>query len=284
VLIVAIGAVLLGLVMVALLANAGPVGVFVAVGLLIGAFVVGTRMTQGYRGQFKVVVIGKLVRFIDENLRYSPEQGLPKSVFQTADLFKQQIDRFKSEDQVAGKLGATDMVFSEVHAEYKTRDNKGHTHWHTIFRGILFVGDFNKEFRGKTVVLPDTAERLLGSLGQKLQSWNLSRDGLVKLEDPEFERDFVVYGSDQIEARYVLSTSLMERILQFKRKTSKRICLSFVGSKVFVAIPYNKNLFEPRLFRTLLDFNPISQYFEDLQLAVGIVEDLNLNTRIWSKA
>ena len=283
-LLIVVGAALaIGLIACAALLSRGPVGIFMAVGLLIVAGVVGSRMTRGFRSDFKVRVIGRLVRFIDENLRYSPGQGLPESVFRTADLFKQHIDRYTSEDQVAGKIGATEIAFSEVHAEYQTKDNKGNTQWHTIFRGILFAGDFNKEFHGKTVVLPDTAERLLGSLGRMLQSWNVSRDGLVKLEDPEFEKEFVVHGTDQIEARYILSTSLMERIVQFKRKTAKRICLSFVGSRVFVAIPYNKNLFEPRLFSTLLDFGPIARYFEDLELAVGIVEDLNLNTRIWSK-
>jgi hypothetical protein len=33
----------------------------------------------------------------------------------------------------------------------------------------------------------------------------------------------------------------------------------------------------------LIDFAPIQEYFEDLQLAIGIADDLNLNTRIWSK-
>jgi hypothetical protein len=275
---VAIALLLLGVVV-----RAGPIGIILIAGVLIGAGVLGSRMTRGYRSVFKVAVIAKLVRFIDENLRYSPQQGLSESVFRAADLFNQHIDRYTCEDQVSGRVGATEMAFSEVHAEYKTKGHKGQTQWHTIFRGILFTADFNKAFRGKTVVLPDTAERLLGSLGQTLQSWTPGRDDLVKLEDPEFEREFVVYGSDQIEARYILSTSLMERILQFKRKTGKRIGLSFVGSKVFVAVPYTKNLFEPRLFSTLLDFGPIAQYFEDLQLAMGIVEDLNLNTRIWSK-
>ncbi|MHC4388157.1 MAG: DUF3137 domain-containing protein, partial [Planctomycetota bacterium] len=69
----------------------------------------------------------------------------------------------------------------------------------------------------------------------------------------------------------------------FKRKTNRPVYLSFVGSKVFVAVSYTKNLFEPRLFRTILDFELVQEYFEDLQLAIGIVDDLNLNTRIWSK-
>ncbi|MHC4587019.1 MAG: DUF3137 domain-containing protein, partial [Planctomycetota bacterium] len=83
--------------------------------------------------------------------------------------------------------------------------------------------------------------------------------------------------------RYILSTSLMERIVEFKKKTGRKIYLSFVGSKVFVAVSYTKSLFEPRLFRTLVDFESVREYFEDLQLTIGIVDDLNLNTRIWSK-
>jgi len=73
------------------------------------------------------------------------------------------------------------------------------------------------------------------------------------------------------------------KIVDFKKKTNRPIYLSFVGSKVFVAVSYTRNLFEPKLFRTLLDFGLLQEYFEDLRLAAGIVEDLNLNTRIWSK-
>ncbi|MBU0570499.1 MAG: DUF3137 domain-containing protein [Candidatus Omnitrophica bacterium] len=59
--------------------------------------------------------------------------------------------------------------------------------------------------------------------------------------------------------------------------------MSFAGSRIFVAIPYTKNLFEPKVFRTVLDFKLVQGYFEDLQLMIGIIDDLNLNTRIWNK-
>ena len=134
------------------------------------------------------------------------------------------------------------------------------------------------------MVLPDTAQKLFGNwLGNLFQSWNFTRDDLIKLEDPEFERLFVVYGTDQIEARYILSTSLMKRIVDFKKKTGKTIHLSFINNEIYVAVSYNKNLFEPKIFKTLLDFNVIREYYSDLQLALGIIEELNLNTRIWSK-
>jgi hypothetical protein len=180
------------------------------------------------------------------------------------------------------------MAFSEVHAEYKSThtDNKGNTHteWHTIFKGLLFTADFNKDFRHVTVVLPDVAEKLLGRFGRALQGATFMSDlKLVKLEDPDFEREYVVYSQDQIEARYILSPALMKRLYDFKMRTRKELYFSFVGSRVCVAIPYNEDLFEPKVFQTLLDFSVVERYFSDLQFAVGIVEDLNLNTRIWSK-
>ncbi len=244
-------------------------------------------LTRGYRSEFKGDIIRKIVKFIDDNLDYSPGEGIAQSTFVGSQIFKHSIDRYRCEDLVSGKVGATEIAFSEVHAEYKTEttDSKGRrqTHWHTIFKGLFFVGDFNKDFSGCTVVLPDTAERLLGRIGQKLQSLNFTRGKLIKLEDPEFEKEFVVYGDDQVEARYVLSTSLMKRIVEFKRKSGRKIHLSFVGARVFVAISYNRGLFEPRLFRTLLDFGPIKEYYSDMQVATGVVDDLNLNTRIWGK-
>ena len=57
----------------------------------------------------------------------------------------------------------------------------------------------------------------------------------------------------------------------------------FVGSMVFVAISFSRNLFEPKLFSSLTDFENIREYYDDLDLAISIVDDLNLNTRIWSK-
>jgi hypothetical protein len=132
-------------------------------------------------------------------------------------------------------------------------------------------------------VLPDTAEKLFGFIGKALQGWNKSHGDLVKLEDPEFEREFVVYGSDQIEARYILSPALMQRIMEFKNKVGTKVHLSFVRSWVNIAIPFERDLWETSLLGKALDFKQIGEYHRDLELAFGIVEDLNLNTRIWTK-
>lgn len=248
------------------------------------------KITKNYVSDFKREVIHEVIKFIDPGLSYQPDMCIPQSQYMGSKIFQRHPDRYRGDDLVYGTLGKTQVQFSEIHSEYKTetRDSKGHrrTQWHTIFKGIFFVADFNKNFHGRTLVLPDKAQSFFGKIfGNWLQSLNFTRDQLVKMEDPEFERKFVVYSTDQIEARYILSTALMKRITDFQTRTRRQIYLSFINSQVFVAISIRKDLFEPKLFQTLLNFNIIKEYFNDLNLAISVVESLNLNTRIWgSKA
>ena len=41
--------------------------------------------------------------------------------------------------------------------------------------------------------------------------------------------------------------------------------------------------FEPKLLASVIDFAPIKRYYQDLSTLIGIVEELNLNRRIWTK-
>ncbi|MBL8994260.1 MAG: DUF3137 domain-containing protein, partial [Spirochaetia bacterium] len=256
--------------------------------LVTGWFILYNRLVSGFKSNFKNTVIRKVVAFISNDLAYSPESFIDQGTYMETGMFPRTPDRYRGDDLVQGLLDKTDLRFSELHSEYKTetRDSKGNrrTTWHTIFRGLFFVADFHKDFKGRILVLPDSAEKLFGKLlGQMFQSWNKGRGELVKLEDSDFEKAFVVYATDQIEARYVLSTSLIRRILDFVSKTRKLVHLSFFKNKVAVAVSYSRVLFEPRVFSSLLDFELIKTYYEDMALAVGIVEELNLNTRIWTK-
>ncbi|MBN1755224.1 DUF3137 domain-containing protein [bacterium] len=260
--------------------------------------------------EFKMEVIKKLIDFLSPGLSYDPDRYIPASTFRSSQIFLDRIDRYKGDDLVWGNVGGTALEFSEltVQKEEKRHTSKGtQTQIVTIFKGLFFVADFNKEFKGSYVLLPDLAQKFLGHLGQKLQSIFSLRGELIKLEDPEFEKRFRVYGTDQIEARYILSTSLMKRMVDFWDKANanrnqivdvkfiprlrflnnfmdnRMVYVSFVASKMYMGIAYRKNLFEPKITRSLIDYQKILEYYEDLDLALGIVHDLNLNTRIWSK-
>jgi ABC-type long-subunit fatty acid transport system fused permease/ATPase subunit len=114
-----------------------------------------------------------------------------------------------------------------------------------------------------------------------VNSINHSDKEVVKLEDPEFAKYFTVYSEDQVNARYILSTNLMRQLVNFKKKVRKNFYISFVEDMIYIAIEYPDGLFEPNLYRSMLRFAPLREYFEAIQLILGLVEELNLDRQIW---
>jgi hypothetical protein len=295
---VTLWSVIIGGLLTLLLAATGEAGLFaflpVGVALLIVGITYATH-AKGWSSSFKWRVLTRLVKFVSPDLEYHPNRYISETEFRASLLFQIDPDRYSGEDLIEGRVGQTAIRLSEVHAEYKTEyyDSRGrrHTTWHTLFRGLFIIADFNKQFNGITLVLPDVEQKLLGWFGQTLQGLSaklgLQPGELVKLEDPEFERAFKVYSTDQIEARYILTPSLMERILRFRQRTQSEIRLAFIASRLYVAIPTTHDYFEaPSLFApvgTLLKPETIINYLEELRFALAVVDELNLNTRIWTK-
>ena len=244
-----------------------------------------------FHAGFKDTIIPRIVAFVDQSLRYDKSGMVPSEEFIGSHLFNDKPGDYHGDDLVSGTLGQTAIQFSEIHAKrVKIHRKSGSSSTSQtkrtvtpIFNGLFFVADFNKSFKGTTIVLPDTAQKLFGDIGQALQSLNVQNGQLIRMEDPEFEKLFVVYGHDQVEARFILSTSLMRRIVEFQNRTRKKMRLSFSESKLYVAIEFEKELFEPKIMESLLNISHIQEYYDDLKLVLDIVEDLNLNTRIWTQ-
>ena len=240
---------------------------------------------QDYRGEFKSKIIDAMIKAINPELNYAKDRCISQNEFYESGIFTTGIDRYKGEDWVKGRIGETDFEFSEIHAEHESEstDSDGNrtTSYHTIFKGLFMKADFHKHFSGETYVLTDTAERYFGFIGKAMQKVS-TRGHLVYLENPLFEKEFAVYSTDEVEARYLLSINMLERILELKQKFETDVQLSFVGSDVHIAIP-NLDILEINIKQSLLEQEPILRCYTELRMCFDIIEDLNLNTRVWTK-
>jgi hypothetical protein len=105
----------------------------------------------------------------------------------------------------------------------------------------------------------------------------------VALEDPDFNRLFTVNSTDQVEARYIMTPSLMERLKALRAKVGA-FRVSFYRGRLFAAIDMPYDVFEPSMAKSLADSGQVERILANLTTITGIVEDLGLNVRIWTKA
>ncbi len=258
--------------------------IFIAVAYLAIGGGIYKYLIKDYTAQFKNFIIEPLIKEIDSNLSYMPNAHIAKENFTRSRIFTTQPDRLRGNDYIRGKIDGIKIELSDLHAEKRHKDSKGRTSWSTIFQGLFIVCEFNKHLKSQTVILPDSAQNTFGSLiGNWLQANNIGRNELVKMDNTEFEKKFVVYSNDQIEARYILTHTLMNKLLHFRKKSQHPIYVSFLGGNIYIAIEYNKDLFEPSVFHSLLKYKIAMEYIQTLHLALGIVQELQLNQKLWSK-
>lgn len=223
---------------------------------------------------YKKEVITKVLQSFCEDAAFIPEQGIDENVFINSNLFISP-DRYHTEDLIKGRVGKTVFRCAEVHAEEKKTsvNSKGQTrtYWVDIFKGFIFIADFHKDFQGQTTVVRNS-----------LLKWNFS-GSRVKLENPDFEKIFDVYSTNQVEARYLLSPSMMEQLVALDRGMNKSIKISFRNSSILIAIPESKDHFEANIWKSINDLNQLKSDFSTIHMLVSIVDSLNLNTRIWTK-
>lgn len=104
----------------------------------------------------------------------------------------------------------------------------------------------------------------------------------VILEDSRFNKLFNVYSSDQVEARYLVTPSFMERFYNLKTAFgAKKAKCSFYEDKLMIAIQTNKNLFEVcSLFKSLHDPSSINEFYKELNSIYKIIEHFKLDEKI----
>jgi hypothetical protein len=233
-------------------------------------------MKKEYKNQFKQNIIAPLVKQLSPGFQYDPIMGIPEKEFMSTGMYDKNITEYTATDLVTGRIGETEFEFCEVEA--KKPDGKSEE---TVFQGIFFVADFNKDFKGRTIIRPALSQNL-GTVGKWLQELG-QESKVVSLENVEFNSKFEVFSDDQVEARYIITPAFMEKLMHLDVELNANITVAFMRSQIYIGIPVYKSLFVPDIFKPFTDYTYIQGYYNYLVLVTGIVNELNLNTRLWTK-
>ena len=282
------GAALLGLLISVVAENPIPLIITLFISFIVSCFVYSSICGDSVKvfvNSYKTQLVRGIAKSLQPEMEFHPYKGISKELFKSCGHYKTGIDRYKTEDLFEGSIGATQLRFGELHAEYKTTstDSKGRrkTKWHTIFKGVMLRADFHKHFNTWVTVRPDNeTDGFFGWIGQKVQSFSSS---LVKLENPEFEKHFKVNAGDATGAMYILTPDMQERLLKLRDSLGSRIIVSFQKSNVYITAPKSEDWFEANINVSAYSQNQILELGSQMRHYFRIVKTLNLNTRIWTK-
>lgn len=220
-----------------------------------------------FRELGKQKLVDPVIRFFGE-LTYKQSGPVPEQKIRDSQVLPS-YNITESEDFITGKLEGLNFNFFELKLLQKQKKTTTQ-----VFNGEIIEIEMLKKFNGQTIILDKSSSQKYSSFFSKLFK---SKSALeeVKLEDPDFQKNFSVYSTDQIEARYLLTTAFMDRLLQLKqffqnsminnnKKTtftslakqliSRRttfnqpfsINISFFDNIVLLAINSHYDLFEPK--------------------------------------
>jgi len=220
---------------------------------------------KDYKKDFKKLVIKNIFGMFSGDVQYDPAGYIPRSRFRSARLFGS-FNKYSGDDKAWGHIGQTEVLFSELHVSRVSGSGKNRSEYR-IFDGLFFIAQFNKSFSTQMGTSSEIG-------GQK-----------VHMDDPVFNKYFKIWSTDHTEAFYILSHTLMAKLVALKESSKRHgfwaLDFSFVNNRIHIALSHRKRFFEPPLFKSLFEFEIYEKYWQDLALIMSIVEELSLNDRIW---
>ena len=242
----------------------------IALGLIIKALILGPGAGQ-ISNDFKEKIIPLIVRFFGEFEFSAHGKDIDEKIFRDSNLFGT-FNRSVNEDYIAGNYQGARFEFSETHLWYHSSGRNGGTT--EIFKGMTILLEVNNRCQGKTVVKRESQKGLW--------SWMTGQSGgmkNVKFDNPDFEKVFEVYSSDENEAKTLITPDFIGRMMRLndlRPNGAVRCC--FFENKLLLAVAHDANtyaghMFESRLGKNLeINLDILHEYLAQFKGVLDIID------------
>lgn len=201
-----------------------------------------------------------------ENIKWINTKSFDSSKFLASGVITA-YSREKYDDIFSGMF--KDVKFNIVEARYINGYGKNSK---TVFNGVIIELDMNKSFSSHTIITPN-------SIIHNISFSNLKH---TVLEDVEFEKKFDVFTNDEVEARYLITPSFMQRLKSMKTafKADKIKC-AFYGQNLIIALSTDNDLFSIcELNKPLDDSVQYFQMYEEIVSIIKLIDHFKLDQKI----
>lgn len=218
----------------------------------------------------------------------------------------------ENDDAFTGEYKGVTFKVSETNLSYESGSGDDHT-VSNVFKGIIILIDSNKEIKAHTKIQPKMDKKteiictlLLVFLWGSLLYYAISSESYfiscifffsgtisiislfshsnkeMNLEDPDFNKKYIVTTEDQVEGRYLITTGFMDRFKNLQTAFgTKNIKCAFFDDKIMFALHTNKDFFELSggLFHSLKHPKRVKSFYEETTAIYDIIDYFKLDEK-----
>ncbi len=224
----------------------------------------GNEFKDSYKNNFVEVALSSVV----DNLKYEANNGFSKDLVDSIGMLSTG-DSYSANDYFKGSYKGVNLEYSDLLIEEADIDEDGNTTYDTIFKGSLMIFDFHKNFKSDVFI---RSKRIV-PVRNKYKK--------IKMEDMEFNKLFEVSSLNELDAFYILTPHLMDKIKNIVKENKSDMMFGFDNNKLYIANYNNKNGFEPDLSKKLTLENINSSINDDIVKITQFVDELNLDKNLF---
>lgn len=191
---------------------------------------------------------------------YWTQKSIPPEEINKSQILNLENDFFQIlDDGFVGKFKDVKIVINEW--LYKNKSGR-----------LILKLEFNKNFSGHTTIKH-----------KALLTTSDTTKTRIRLEDSAFNNKYIVHSTDEIEARYIITTAFIKRFKEIKKAfNAKSINCSFIDNSMYMYIYTKKDFFSicNSLITPLTKQNCIDKIFNEISSILALIDHFKLDKKL----
>lgn len=197
---------------------------------IVGLFIVAVLNmddSKKYNKIYKRNVTLDVLNSVFTDIVFEPEKGMDKDLISITNAVKMG-NLYDSNDYIKARYKNSLFEGADVHISVEYSDSDGNSRTDTLFRGQWYIFDFNKSFMTNVYVYDKSFEAT--------KSLPKNTYKMVMLEDIDFNKKFEVYAENELDAFYILTPHIIEKIKNISDIVKCSFMFCFINSRLYIGI------------------------------------------------
>ena len=223
------------------------------------------KITKEYKRLYKENFVVSVLNEVFDNVTYKYMDGFDQRYVKQFGLTRLG-NRFRSEDYIRASYKGINFEQADVVIKYHSSGKNSHTT--TYFKGRMFVFDFPFKRVQSVQVFSEGYPYRATPVGN-------ARMNKIEMESELFNKEFDVRSLDSMDAFYVLTPQMMEKI-QIIRSQYNHVAMNFCGNKLYMGIWTSGNAFDGDDRRKVNFVEEKEATLRDASVITGIIDALGM--------